>query len=115
MDTALLREHCFEVKERSHEYHALCSSQAAGKSTRPVCRPAPVEFADHFCHRAIDLYHNTLARLDACRALPLARAPVSGHLDRLSRRPDVRGTPPLALALLAASHCLYWLSYSDPS
>src|SRR6266581_4866795 len=76
MDTALLREHCFEAEERSHDYHTSCERRAAGKGTHHVCGPAPGELVDHFCHRAIDLYHDPLARVGACRALPLACAPV---------------------------------------
>src|SRR5947209_19971298 len=70
METALLREHCFEAEERSHDYHTSCERRAAGKGTHHVCGPAPGELVDHFCHRAIDLYHDPLARVGACRALP---------------------------------------------
>src|SRR2546429_6565520 len=59
MDTALLREHCFEAEERSHDYHTSCERRAAGKGTHHVCGPAPGELVDHFCHRAIDLYHRS--------------------------------------------------------
>src|SRR6266480_2013558 len=95
MDTALLREHCFEAEERSHDYHTSCERRAAGKGTHHVCGPAPGELVDHFCHRAIDLYHDPLARVGTGLALPLACAPVFGCLDRLSRHADVWGAPPL--------------------
>ena len=113
MDTALLRAHCFEAEERSHDYHTSCERRAAGKGTHHVCGPAPGELVDHFCHRAIDLDHDPLARVGAYRALPLACAPVFGCLDRLSRHADVWGAPPLALALLGDSPCLDFLSHSD--